>query len=204
VQNNEIKNSSVGIYIAGSLGTKVTNNTVKGSLGSATSMGILLKGASDTSIKENSIGQCNQALYIDKSPMKQDTKNWILDNKIMFTTIGLDFRGSSYRNVIKKNDLFGNMDNIMTDSYTGRTNENEITGNYWDDYEGFDLDMDNVGDTSYKKYLYFDQIWIKHPEVRFFYGSPIVSILNFMLKIAPFVEPIFLMEDEKPRFKIEK
>ncbi len=203
IKDNYITNSSVGIFIQASKGSSVANNTIKGSLGSATSMGLLLKGASDTLVYKNYMGMCNQAFYIDNSPMKQGMKNWILDNQIMYSTRGLDFRGFSLKNVIKRNILLGNIDNIMTESYKGRTNANEIVGNYWDDYEGFDLDKDNVGDTTYKKYLYMDQIWIKHPEAKFFYASPIVSILNFILRTAPFVEPVFLIEDEEPMFLVK-
>mgnify|MGYP005990229337 CR=1 FL=1 len=203
IENNEIINSSVGIYLQASKGGYVSNNNIKGSLGSATSMGILLKGASNTTVENNYMGMCNQAFYIDNSPMKQGMKNWIYNNQIMYSTRGFDFRGFSLKNVIKGNILLGNMDNIMTESYKGRMNTNEIEGNYWDDYEGFDLNKDNIGDSSYKKYLYIDQIWVKNPEVKFFYGAPILSILNFILKMAPFVEPVFLIEDEKPIFNYE-
>lgn len=204
IKNNNIKNSSVGIYIEGSQSTKIDKNTIKGTLGLATSMGILLKGTSDAKITKNSIGECNQAFYIDNSPKKIGTKNYIRENKIMYSTIGLDFRGYSLKNVIQKNQIFANMDNIMTDNHKGYTNKNEIEGNYWDDYKGFDLDNDNIGDTSYVKYLYFDQIWVKNPKVRFFYGTPIISMINFMLRVAPFIEPVFLIEDVKPIFKIDK
>ena len=202
IKNNEIKRSAVGVFLEGSKDTIVSNNLVEGQLGAASSLGILLKGASNVHVKKNIIGQCNQALYIDTSPMIIDTKNWIIENKIMYSTRGLNFRGKSFENIIKKNELFGNMDNIMSDSYIGKTNKNEIIGNYWDDYEGFDLNKDNIGDSSYKKYIYLDQLWIKNPELRFFYGSPIISMLNFMLKLAPFMEPIFLVEDKKPIYNV--
>jgi len=202
IKNNEIKRSAVGVFLEGSKDTIVSNNLVQGQLGVASSLGILLKGASNVHVKKNIIGQCNQALYIDTSPMIIDTKNWIIENKIMYSTRGLNFRGKSFENIIKKNELFGNMDNIMSDSYIGKTNKNEIIGNYWDDYEGFDLNKDNIGDSSYKKYIYLDQLWIKNPELRFFYGSPIISMLNFMLKLAPFMEPIFLVEDKKPIYNV--
>ena len=201
VNNNKIKESAVGIFLEGSRDVNVTKNTVAGHHGAHTSLGILLKGASNVHVEQNSVGQCNQAFYIDNSPKMRDTVNYILDNKIMYSTRGLDFRNKSIKNVVKKNELFGNMDNIMTDSYTGRTNKNEIEGNYWDDYEGFDIDKDNVGDTTYKKYLYLDQLLMSHPDLGFFYGSPLFSMLNFLFKLAPFMEPVFLAEDKKPVFK---
>jgi len=202
IKNNEVQNSAVGIFMQASSDSEINSNLIKGKLGSATSVGILLKGVSNTTIKQNSVGQCNQALYIDDSPKIRGTKNKIIENKIMYSTRGLNFRGLSLRNVIEKNILLGNMDNVMTNSHKGRTNENEINGNYWDDYEGFDFNDDNIGDSSYKKYLYLDQLWLSHPELRFFYGSPLFSMMNFLLKLAPFMEPVFLIEDEKPIYNI--
>lgn len=204
IKNNTIKESAVGVMLEGGMDTNITDNTIAGHHGAQTSLGILLKGASNVHVEQNNIGACNQALYIDNSPKMRDTKNWILDNKIMYSTRGLNFKNHSIKNVIKRNELFGNMDNIMTDSRSGRTNENEIEGNYWDDYEGFDINKDNIGDSSYKKYLYLDQLWVDNPELLFFYGSPVLSMLNFLLKVAPFMEPVFLIEDKQPTFKIPK
>jgi len=202
IKNNNVKDSAVGVFLEGSFDTTISNNFIVGHHGAATSVGVLLMGASNIHVEKNSIGQCNQALYIDNSPMKEDTKNFIIDNKIMYSTRGLNFRGKSINNVIKANEILGNMDNIMSDSHEGYSNKNEISGNYWDDYEGFDFNKDNIGDTSYKKYIYLDQLWVKNPELRFFYGSPIVSMLNFLLKVAPFMEPVFLVEDKKPIYKV--
>ncbi|MCK9472335.1 nitrous oxide reductase family maturation protein NosD [Sulfurimonas sp.] len=204
IQSNIIKKNAVGVMLEGSFDTNVTDNIIAGRHGAQTSLGILLKGASNIHVEQNSIGACNQALYIDNSPKMHDTKNWILDNKIVYSTKGLNFKNYSIKNVIKRNELFGNMDNIMTDSRNGRTNENEVEGNYWDDYEGFDINKDNIGDNSYIKYLYLDQLWIEYPKLQFFYGSPVLSLLNFLLKVAPFMEPIFLIEDKQPIFKISK
>ena len=202
IKNNHIIESAVALFLEGSRDINVSDNTIRGRHGSQTNLCILLKAASNIHVEKNSIGECNQALYIDNSPKVQDAKNYILENKIMYSTRGLNFKNKSIKNVIKKNELFGNMDNIMTDSRTGLTNQNEIEENYWDDYEGFDINRDNIGDNSYKKYLYLDQLWIDNPELMFFYGSPILSMLNFLLKVAPFMEPIFLVEDKKPIFKL--
>lgn len=201
IDSNIIKDSAVSILLEGSRDINITKNSISGRYGTQTNLGILFRGASNVRIESNNIWQCNQALYIDNSPKIRDTKNWILDNRISYNTRGLNFKNESVRNVIKSNELFGNMDNIMTDSYNGKSNENEIESNYWDDYEGFDRNQDNIGDSSYKKYLYLDQLWVSNPKLLFFYGSPVLSMLNFLLKVAPFMEPIFLVEDKKPIFK---
>ena len=104
--------------------------------------------------------------------------------------------------LIRGNQVQGNIEDIINDSRGARTYNNEIVGNYWDNYEGFDNNDDNIGDTPHKVYQYADQLWVYNPDVKFFYGSPVISLLNFLAKLAPFSEPVFLMQDDKPKLKM--
>ncbi len=201
VKNNHYKLNSVGIFFMYSKDTIATGNVVKSSLG-ATGMGIGMKDVSNFTLEDNTIIYSAQGLYIDRSPFEPDTKNWILNNKILYNSEAIRFHSISENNVIKANTLVGNIDDIINDSRGAKTNENEILGNYWDNYEGFDKDNDNIGDTPHRVYQYADQLWVYNPNVKFFYGSPVISLLNFLAKLAPFTEPVFLMEDKEPKLKM--
>ena len=202
VKNNRYKFNSVGIFFMYSKDTIATGNIVKSSLG-ATGMGIGLKDVSNFTIKENTVIYCAQGLYIDRSPFEPDTHNWIDSNKLLYNAEAMHFHSLSENNVIKGNTIMGNIEDIVNDSRGSKTNDNEIEGNYWDNYAGFDRDGDNVGDTPHKVYQYADQLWVYNPDVKFFYGSPVISLLNFLAKLAPFSKPLFLLEDEKPKVRIE-
>ena len=202
VRNNEYKFNSVGIFFMYSKDTIATGNVVKSSLG-ATGMGIGLKDVSNFTIKNNTVIYNAQGIYIDRSPFEPDTNNWIIGNKILYNSEALHFHSLSENNIIKENIIMGNIEDIVNDSRGSKTNENEIVGNYWDNYEGFDKDGDNIGDTPHKVYQYADQLWVYNPDVKFFYGSPVISLLNFLAKLAPFSKPLFLLEDQKPKVKIE-
>jgi len=39
------------------------------------------------------------------------------------------------------------------------------------------------------------------PESAFFLGTPILSLVDFLEKLAPFTEPLTMLTDAKPRFK---
>ena len=78
---------------------------------------------------------------------------------------------------------------------------NQWRGNYFDEYESFDIDKDGFGDTPFLHFIYADQLWQYHPNLQFFYGSSIFSVLNFLAKLAPFSEPVKLLQDDKPRMK---
>jgi len=201
VKNNTYKYNSVGIFFMYSKDTIATGNVIKSSLG-ATGMGIGLKDVSNFTLKNNTILYNAQGIYIDRSPFEPDSHNWIEDNKILYNSEALHFHSLSENNIIKNNTIMGNIEDIVNDSRGSKTNENEIEGNYWDNYAGFDRDGDNVGDTSHKVYQYADQLWVYNPNVKFFYGSPVISLLNFLAELAPFSEPIFLLEDKKPKVRL--
>lgn len=202
VKDNRYKYNSVGIFFMYSQDTVATGNIVKSSLG-ATGMGIGLKDVSNFTIKDNTVIYCAQGIYIDRSPFEPDTHNWIEGNNILYNAEGLHFHSLSENNIIRDNVIKGNIEDIVNDSRGSKTNENEIVGNYWDNYAGFDKNGDNIGDTPHKVYQYADQLWVYNPDVKFFYGSPVISLLNFLAKLAPFSKPLFLLEDEQPKVRIE-
>jgi len=202
VHDNTYKFNSVGIFFMYSKDTIATGNLIQSSLG-ATGMGIGLKDVSNFTIKDNTVIYCAQGLYIDRSPFEPDTKNWIEGNKLLYNAEALHFHSLSENNIVKDNTIMGNIEDIVNDSRGSKTNENEIEGNYWDNYAGFDRDNDNVGDTPHRVYQYADQLWVYNPDVKFFYGSPVISLLNFLAKLAPFSKPLFLLEDTKPKVRIE-
>ena len=201
VINNSYKYNSVGIFFMYSKDTIATGNIIKSSLG-ATGMGIGLKEVTNFTLKNNTVLYCAQGMYIDRSPFEPDTKNWIEDNKILYNSEALHFHSLSEDNIIKNNKIMGNIEDTVNDGGASRTYNNDISENYWDNYEGFDKDGDNIGDTPHKVYRYADQLWIYNPNVKFFYGSPVISLLNFLAKLAPFSKPLFLLEDKKPIVKI--
>jgi len=71
-------------------------------------------------------------------------------------------------------------------------------GNYWSDYEGFDLDQDGVGDKPYELYAYADRLWQDQLYAQFFKGSPVLEVLDFLERLAPFTEPDLLVRDDVP------
>ena len=201
VKNNTYKLNSVGIFFMYTKDTIATGNKVQSSLG-ATGMGIGLKDVSNMTLKDNTIIYCAQGIYIDRSPYEPDTKNWLEDNKILYNSEAIHFHSVSENNVIKSNTILGNIEDIINDSRGSKTDLNEISGNYWDNYEGFDKNADNIGDTPHKVYQYADQLWVYNSNIKFFYGSPVIALLNFLAKLAPFTQPIFLMSDKAPKLKM--
>jgi len=198
VKDNVYKHNSVGIFFMYSQDTIATGNLIQNSLGT-TGLGIGMKDASNFVLKDNTIIYCARGLFIDRSPYEPDTVNLIEGNRIIYNSEGIHFHSLSLHNRFVNNIFKGNIENVLNDSYNTRVTENEFDGNYWDDYEGFDKDGDDIGDGPYNYYAYADKVWLLNPNIKFFYGSPIISILNFLAKLAPFSEPVLLLSDKHPQ-----
>jgi len=198
VKHNKFAHNSVGIFFMYSKDTIATENTVMNSLGT-TGLGIGLKDCSNYTIRNNNILYCARGLYIDRSPFEPDTVNHFEGNNILYNSEGVHFHSLSLHNIFTKNTLKGNIETVVNDSYNMKVTENVWDGNYWDNYEGFDKNNDGIGDTPHTLYYYADKMWLLNPNVKFFYGSPVISILNFLAKLAPISEPVKLLTDPHPK-----
>ena len=68
---------------------------------------------------------------------------------------------------------------------------------------GFDLDRDGVGDGPYEYFpSYADRIWMDVP-ARFFKGSPVLEVLDFLERLALFSDPAMVLKDARPMMTAE-
>lgn len=197
IKNNYYEKNSVGIFFMFSRDSIVENNTIQSSLGSA-GMGIGLKEVDNFVIKNNILAYNAIGIYIDRSPYEPESVNDFIENNILYNTEAIRFHSINIDNNFSKNTFLGNIEDIVADTPKSDIYKNKFSENYWDNYEGFDIDKDNYGDTSHKKYEYMDKLWAYNENIKYFYGSPVISLLEFLLKLAPFTEPTFLFEDLKP------
>jgi len=201
VKNNVFKHNSVGIFFMYSQDTIATGNVIENSLGT-TGLGIGLKDSSNYVIKNNTMIYCARGFYLDRSPFQPGTHNYIENNRLLYNSEAVHFHSLSVANIFKNNIIKGNIENVINDSYNTRVKENKWVGNYWDNYQGFDKNRDGIGDTPHIERFYADKMWLSNPDIKFFYGSPIITIINFLAKLAPLSEPVVLAVDPKPKMRI--
>jgi len=196
VERNNYYNNTVGIFLMYSDGVVIRNNTIAHASG-ATGVGIGFKETSDVTVEGNKILYCASGLYVDISPFQPDTINTFSNNLIAYNGIGIRFLNDWKGNEFRANRMIDNLTQVVVSS--GMTaNHNVWEGNHWSDYEGFDEDQDGVGDTAYELYVYADRIWQDVPYAQFFKGSPVLEVLDFLERLAPFTEPHVLVRDELP------
>ena len=201
VRRNKYSHSAVGIFLMYSQSTTIENNEILFSQGN-TGMGIGMKEVDNMKIYNNKIIYCSTGIYIDQSPYKPTTYNLIMGNTVGYNKKGFVFHSSLSRNVFQGNAVIDNLEDVVVHS-NGNAEGNVWKGNYWSHYEGFDRNLDGYGDGKYSDYLYQDQLWLNDPWVKFFYASPVLSVINFLARLAPFSQPRLLLHDRKPVFSLD-
>ncbi len=199
VEENLYVDNMVGIFLMYSDGVEIRRNRIIGAQG-ATGMGVGFKESSNVFLQGNEILYCAKGVYLDISPYEPDTTNRFEGNSIGYNGVGVMFHSRWHGNVFRENDFIGNFTQVAVRG-GGDAMQQEWQANYWDDYQGFDLDADGVGDRPHRAFAYADRVWMEVPDAGFFRGSLLFEALDFLDRLAPFVEPLQILEDPSPRFQ---
>lgn len=198
IEDNRFIDNAVGVYFMYTEGGVMRRNLISHATG-ATGMAIGFKESSNAVIEGNEIIYCAVGIGSDLSPFQPDSKMFIKNNRFAYNGIAIQFTSELGGNIVTDNVFEGNLTNVVQ-AGRGKSALNEWRGNYWDDYTGFDRDHDGLGDTPYELYAYADQIWIEMPTARFFKTAPVMELLDFLERLAPFSSPELTLKDERPRF----
>ena len=200
IHNNEFYNNSVGVFLMYSEQTILSENLIQGSVGT-TGMCLGLKETSSNQILNNRFLYSAYGIHFDVSPFVTEKINTVVGNEIAFCNVGMLFHSDLEGNWITNNYLHDNLTQVYARGKTA--NGNKFEGNYWSDYQGYDKDEDNIGDVPYSLYSYSEHLWAFNKNVKFFYGAPILEVLDFLERLAPFSKPKFVLRDKKPLYKWE-
>ncbi len=198
VEGNQFYGNAVGVYFMYAEGGVTRNNIISHATGAA-GMAIGFKESSDIDIENNEIIYCAVGIGSDLSPFQPNTTIRFKNNFIAYNGIGFQFTSELGGNIVTDNILEGNLNHVIQSGH-GTGGLNQWSGNYWDDYQGFDRDGNGIGDTPYELYAYADQLWMGMPVARFFKTSPVLELLDFLERLAPFSSPELQARDENPRY----
>jgi nitrous oxidase accessory protein len=139
----------------------MVNNTFVHNWGSS-AYGLLLKDIRDSEITNNSFLENSVGIFMEGS-----SRNNIQQNKFYQNGYALKLQASCDDNVIRKNNFQQNTFDLVTN---GSLVLNKIDANYWDRYEGYDLDKDKTGDVPYRPISMYGTIVERMPQ-QFYCGE---------------------------------
>ena len=188
---NTFRKNGTGVTIMYTHGIIMRQNIFAENWGSA-SYAILMKDISDSDVANNLFEQNTVGIYMEGS-----NRLSIRQNRFKSNGWALKIQASCDENTITKNNFTGNTFDVATN---GSLVLNDFTGNYWDKYEGYDLNRDGIGDVPYRPVSMYSMIVERNPTAMMLFRSFMVSLLDKAEKVLPGVTPENL-KDDKPYMK---
>lgn len=186
--SNLFKNNGAGVAVMFTQHVKMFNNTFQENWGDA-AYGLMLKEISDSYIYGNKFRRNTSGIYMEGTNRIKVEKNIFESNGW-----GMKIQASCMDNEITHNNFVGNTFDISTN---GSLVLNTFDSNYWDKYEGYDLNKDNLGDIPYHPLSIFSVIVEKNPPAMLLFRSFMVTLLDKSEKIVPSLTPDNFI-DNKP------
>jgi nitrous oxidase accessory protein len=201
VEDNVYEHCVVGVFVMYSRKVELRGNSIVSARGSA-GMGIGLKDSGDVTVARNRLVDDAIGLYVDNSPSQLAEHDLVSGNLFRQCDTATEFHSSGERNRFVGNDFVDNLTQTRSDG-GGDTRAVVWEGNYFDDYAGYDLDDDGVGDVRYELRSAAGELVGRHPELGFFHGTPTLGLADAASRLVPLFAPAVLLVDEHPRMAPE-
>lgn len=187
-KNNIFKKNEAGVAVMYSKNVEMIENIFTQSWGGA-AYGVLLKEINDSKIIGNEFSDNTIAIYGDGANRIE-----IRNNNFLRNGWALKMNASSSDAVVTNNNFLRNTFDVATN---GKLKVKSFNGNYWDKYEGYDLDKDGIGDVPYHPLSLFTVLVEKNSAAMLLYRSFMITLLDKSEKVLPSITPDYF-KDEQP------
>lgn len=178
--SNRFNHNQAGVAVMFAHNVEMINNTFEFNRGTS-SYGLLIKELQYSTIKWNRFLDNTVGLLIDGGSDLNVHHNVIKNNGW-----GMRLISASTNDTIVHNNFLGNTFDMTTNvSY----NRNNVKGNYWDKYEGYDLNKDGYGDVPFHPLSLFSMLAEQNENVLFFFHSFLMNLLDATEKVLPSITP---------------
>lgn len=189
--SNQFTHNGAGVAVMYSHGVKMYSNVFEENWGDA-AYGLLLKEISDSYIDGNTFIKNTSGIYMEGASRIHMQKNEFRNNGW-----GMKIQASCMDIEVTKNNFIGNTFDVGTN---GSLVLNTFNSNYWDKYDGYDLNKDKVGDVPYRPVSMYSMIIEKNPPAMLLFRSFITTLLDKTEKVLPSITPEGL-KDNLPQMK---
>lgn len=190
-RRNAFVDNGAGVAVMYTKGVKMIDNTFSNNWG-ASSYGLLLKDIRDSEVSGNKFLRNSAGIFMEGSSRIQFRENIFSENGY-----AVRLQASCDDNVFEFNNFTGNTFDLVTN---GSLVLNTINSNYWDRYEGYDLDRDNIGDVPYRPVSMYSMIVERMPTAVLLWRSFLVFLLDRAERAIPAMTPENL-KDDSPSMK---
>jgi len=189
--HNKFNDNGAGVAVMYSRGVKMYDNDFLHNWGDA-SYGLLLKEITDSKIDHNRFVKNTVGIHMEGTTRVDVEQNLFQDNgwaaRVQASCSGSKFIG---------NNFIGNSFDVATN---GTMMLNTFDKNYWDKYDGYDLNKNNIGDVPYYPVSVYSVVTEKIPSAMILYHSLLTDIMDQVEKVMPTIIPDKL-KDNNPVMK---
>ncbi|MBT8401228.1 MAG: nitrous oxide reductase family maturation protein NosD [Rhodothermia bacterium] len=189
--DNLFQYNDAGVAVMYTERVEMIGNRFEHNWGSA-SYGLLLKDIDDSRIVgnvflDNTIGiMAEGANRMEVADNDFEANGWAV--KIMANAID---------NIFSRNNFVGNTFDVSTNSSRAYSS---FEGNFWDRYQGYDLDRDGVGDVPFRPVRFFSLVVEREEPALILLRSFLVDLLDTLERVLPVLTPESLV-DQQPRMR---
>jgi nitrous oxidase accessory protein len=188
---NTFQHNGAGVAVMYTRKVIMRHNIFENNWGSA-AYGMLLKDISDSKIEDNIFRRNTIGIHMEGTSRIVTQRNLFIDNGW-----GMRIQASCNDNTFTRNTFQSNTFDVATN---GQTVLNTFDRNYWDKYEGYDLNRDGTGDVPFHPVSLYSMIIEKMPYGVVLLHSFMVTLLDRAEKVMPSLTPEALV-DAKPLMK---
>ena len=184
---NIFENNGAGVAVMFSKNVKMYHNYFEENWGDG-AYGLLLKEISDSYIENNQFEKNTTGIHMEGASR-------IKMNKNVFKSNGwaLKIQASCMDIALTNNNFMNNTFDVGTN---GSLVLNTFNHNYWDKYEGYDLNKDKIGDIPYRPVSMYSMIIEQNPSAMILFRSFMATLLDKTEKILPSLTPENLKDNE--------
>jgi len=182
---NIFQNNNAGVSVMFSHGVKMFNNVFEDNWGDGC-YGIFLKEITDSYISGNKFLRNTTGIFMEGA-----TRVMVEKNEFNKNGWAVKIDASCLDDTITHNNFFANSFDIATN---GSLVLSSFSYNYWDKYEGYDLDKNSLGDVPYHPVSLFSMIVAENPTAMILFRSIMATLLDKIEKILPSLTPENLVD----------
>jgi nitrous oxidase accessory protein len=188
---NTFDSNGAGVAVMYTKFVKMHHNIFKNNWGSS-AYGILLKDITDSEIEDNIFEYNTMGTLLEGC-----NRIKIERNEFKHNGVAMRVQANCEENVVKSNNFINNTFDLATN---GNVVSNTLERNYWDKYEGYDLDKNGIGDINYRPVSLFSTLIERMPQAMMLLRSFTATLLDKIEKVMPSFTPENL-KDEQPLMK---
>lgn len=192
--NNTFRNNGTGVAVMYTHHVRMEGNTFQNNWGTA-AYGILLKDITDSYMINNKFIENTVGILMEGVNRMEVKRNIFKSNGW-----AMKVQANCADNNINNNNFLGNTFDVATN---GTLVLSKFNNNYWDKYEGYDMNKDGTGDVPYHPISMYSMVIEQNPSAVILLRSFMVSLLDKAEKAIPSLTPENLI-DARPSMKAFK